>query len=68
MGIIQVNTPEGLVDVKISGTEPTPQEQQRIIDGFEEDFYDFLESEGWNNSDTYYYAHADSLDFEREDD
>lgn len=34
MGIIQVNTPEGLVDVKISGTDPTPQEQQRIIDRF----------------------------------
>ena len=34
MGIIQVNTPQGLVDVKISGTDPTPQEQQRIIDKF----------------------------------
>ena len=34
MGIIQVNTPQGLVDVKISGTDPTPQEQQRIINKF----------------------------------
>ena len=34
MGIIQVNTPEGLVDVKISGTDPTIQEQQRIINRF----------------------------------
>jgi len=42
-------------------------EQQRIIDGFEEDFYDFMEEDGWSNSDTYYYAHADSLEFERED-
>lgn len=32
MGIIQVETPDGLVDVKISGTDPTRQEQQRIID------------------------------------
>lgn len=28
------------------------EEQQRLIDGFDEDSYDFLEGEGWYNNET----------------
>jgi hypothetical protein len=44
------------------------EEQERIQEGWEEDSYSFLEEDGWMDDDTYFYAHKESLEFERESD
>jgi hypothetical protein len=42
-------------------------EQERIIEGWEEDAYSFLEEDGWLDDDTYFYATLDNLTIEKAD-
>jgi len=44
------------------------EERERIMEGWEEDAYEFLYQEDWMEDDTYWYASKDSLEFERVDD
>ena len=39
-------------------------EQARVIEGWEDDTYEFMEEDGWMLDDTYYYAHASELTIE----
>jgi len=40
------------------------EEKERIMEGWEEDHYTFMEEDGWLEDDTYWYAHVDSFTFE----
>ena len=42
-------------------------ERERIQEGWEEETYDFMYEDGWVESDTYWYAHKDSLDIKKTD-
>jgi len=56
---------DGCGDDWIFSDDIDEAEQERIMEGWDEDAYTFLEEDGWVEDDTYWYASKDGLEFER---